>query len=48
MHERRWLLVAVAVASGELAASCAPNFAAAWPVAAAATALAARCGFGLG
>lgn len=48
MHERRWLLVAVAVASGELAASCAPNFAAAWPVAAAATALAALFGFGLG
>ena len=48
MQERRWLLAAVVVASGELAASCAANFAAAWPVVAVAAALVAFFGFGSG
>ena len=48
MQERRWLLAAVVVASGELAASRAANFAEAWPVVAVAAALVALFGFGAG
>ncbi|MBR3221099.1 MAG: ComEC/Rec2 family competence protein [Kiritimatiellae bacterium] len=46
MPEKRWLLVAATVAAGELAASCASNFAEAWPAVAVAATLVALFGYG--
>ncbi|MBQ3287953.1 MAG: ComEC/Rec2 family competence protein [Kiritimatiellae bacterium] len=46
MSEKRWLLVAAAMAAGELVASCVSNFAEAWPVVAVVAALVALFGYG--